>query len=92
MENKLNEADQAFKSGDLSKGIMIVEQILDNDHSNIEALLLKAQIRFKQQEWGNALNALNKVLMIEPDQKVAIHYRQMIMNILSFWNKDNYNP
>jgi len=55
-------------------------------------MLLRAQVYYKMQQWGNALNDLNHLLMLEPENTAAQNYKTMVLNIISFWNKDNYNP
>lgn len=92
MEDKLKLAGEAFEKGDLQNGIAIVDRLLEEDSFNTEALMLKAIFFYKQQKWGDALNALSKVQDIEPNHQSAIYYRQMINSILTYWNKDNYNP
>jgi hypothetical protein len=50
------------------------------------------KIYYKNQEWGEALNLLNKVLDIEPDNVLALNYKKMITDILKFRHTDLYNP
>lgn len=88
----LSDAEAAIKEGNLEKGINIINRILDKDSLNSEAMIIKALVFYKQQKWGDALNLLNYILDIDPENEKAKNYKQMVMNILSFWNKDSYNP
>lgn len=88
----LSDAEKVIESGNLEKGIEIVNQLIDKNPSDSKALIVKAMVLYKQQKWGDALNVLNLILEFDSDNEIAINYKQMIMNILTFWNKDNYNP
>lgn len=60
---------------------------------NSEAyLFLKGQIEQKFQNWGEAINAYNSVLEIDPDNEEAKNNLHLIQNILNFWNPDMFNP
>ena len=54
--------------------------------------LLKGAIEQKYQNWGEAINAFNRVLEIEPDNEEAKNNLHLIQNILNFWNPDMFNP
>jgi len=45
----------------------------------------------KEQKWGEAINAYTEALEFDP-QSPAGHARDMLMEILEFYCKDNYNP
>lgn len=92
MKNKLKQAEQAVEIGELNEGMKLIDQLLCENKTDIDALMLKAKIYYKKQQWGNALNALSKVDELAPNYQAAAHYRQMINSILNYWNKDNYNP
>lgn len=92
MNNSLTAAKLAFEKDELDKCLHIVDSILTNNNSNTEALLLKAKVLYKKQLWGETLNTLNAILAIEPDNTMAINYKNMAINILRFWHKDNFNP
>ena len=59
---------------------------------NIEYLLLKGKIEQKFQHWGEAMNAYNKVLEMDPGHDEAKNNLHLIKNILNFWNPDMFNP
>ncbi|MCY1722628.1 hypothetical protein OU798_19920 [Prolixibacteraceae bacterium Z1-6] len=54
--------------------------------------LLKGKIEQKFQNWGEAINAFNKVLEIDPGNAEAINNLHLIQNILNFWNPEMFNP
>uniref|UniRef100_UPI003217D4F5 tetratricopeptide repeat protein n=1 Tax=uncultured Draconibacterium sp. TaxID=1573823 RepID=UPI003217D4F5 len=54
--------------------------------------LLKGKIDQKFQNWGEAINAFNKVLELDPDNAEANNNLHLIQNILNFWNPEMFNP
>ncbi len=54
--------------------------------------LMKGKLEQKFQNWGEAINAFNKVLAIDPENSEAQHNLHLIKNILNFWNPDVFNP
>lgn len=64
---------------------------LDTENS-VEYFLIRGKIEQKFQNWGDAINAFNKVLEIDPENTEARNNLQLIQNILNFWNPDMFNP
>lgn len=64
---------------------------LETDNS-VEYFLIRGKIEQKFQNWGDAINAFNKVLEIDPENSEAQNNLQLIQNILNFWNPDMFNP
>ncbi len=64
---------------------------LDNENS-VEYFLVRGKIEQKFQNWGDAINAFNQVLEIDPENSEAQNNLQLIRNILNFWNPDMFNP
>jgi predicted Zn-dependent protease len=91
-KSDLKTANVAFSEGDVDKCLNQTNQILTDNPGNIEALLLQIKVFYKMQRWGDALNNINKILELENDNQLALNYKEMITNIISFWNKDYYNP
>lgn len=54
--------------------------------------LVKGSVEQKFQHWGEAINAYNNVLGIDPDNEEAKNNLHLIQNILNFWNPDQFNP
>lgn len=92
MKNRLIEAEEYFEKGELANGLLAIEHLLETEQNDCNVLMLKAKIFYKQQKWGDALNALNKILELDPEHEPAKNYKQMVMDIISFWNKDSFNP
>jgi len=64
---------------------------LDNENS-LEYFLVRGEIEQKFQNWGDAINAFNQALEIDPENSEAQNNLQLIRNILNFWNPDMFNP
>ena len=92
MDERYLIAETLFMNYSLYESLNILNEILNRDIRNIECLLLRGKIYYKLQKWGNALNDFNLILDMETDHQIAKNYKSMILDIISFWNKDNYNP
>ena len=92
MDERYLKAETLFNAGNLDETLACLAEILKNESRNIDFLLLRAKVFYRLQKWGDALNDLNLILEIDPDHQQSKNYKVMIMNIISFWNKDNYNP
>jgi regulator of sirC expression with transglutaminase-like and TPR domain len=92
MEKLLNSAKKAYIENNLDESMMQVNAVLELHPQYVEALLLRAMIYQKQQIWGSAINDLNMVLELEPENKVANSLKTIIVDIIRFWNKDSFNP
>jgi tetratricopeptide (TPR) repeat protein len=86
------EANEAFAKGNYSDTLKHIAQILESDPFHVDALLLRAKVNFKLQNWHLALNDLNLILEKQPANGIAGNYKSMVMQILNYWHKDNYNP
>ena len=53
---------------------------------------VKGMLEQKFQNWGDAINAWNKVLELDPGNAEAEHNLHLIKNILNFWNPEMFNP
>jgi hypothetical protein len=92
MDERYLQAETLFVDGETQQSLAILNDILKSDSLNINCLLLRAKVFYRLQKWGDALNDLNLILEIEPENQMAKTYKSMVMNIISYWNKDNYNP
>jgi tetratricopeptide (TPR) repeat protein len=91
-EEQYKKAELLFNGGNAEEAIAVLNEMLLNDNLNPECLMLRAKIFYQQQKWGNALNDLNQILETDPGHQMAQSYKSMVMNIISFWNKDSFNP
>lgn len=60
--------------------------------NDMEYFLVKGAIEQKFQNWGEAINAFNKVLEFDSENAEAANNLHLIQNILNFWNPDMFNP
>ena len=58
----------------------------------VDYFMVKGQLEQKFQNWGEAMNAYNKVLEFDADNEEAKNNLHLIQNILNFWNPDMFNP
>ncbi len=91
MEDLLVKAKIALDQNSLDEAKLLLDEFITGSPLNIDAFLLRSQLFHKLQAWGDAINDLNRVLELEPDHKVAKNYKSMVMQIIRYWNKDNYN-
>ena len=92
MNIKVAEAGKKFEEGNLEACERLVNEIITEQQNNVEALMLRARINYGKQLWGEALNDLNRIIEIDANYELARNYKQIVLNILTYWNKDNYNP
>lgn len=57
-----------------------------------EFYLVKGVLEQKYQNWGEAINAFNRVLEFDSENEEAKNNLHLIQNILNFWNPDMFNP
>ena len=62
------------------------------EQDNVAYYLLKGAIEQKFQQWGEAMNAFNRVLELDPGNEDAVNSLHLIQNILNFWNPEMFNP
>lgn len=62
------------------------------EQDNIDYFLVKGAIEQKFQNWGEAINAYNRVLEFDAENAEATNSLHLIQNILNFWNPDMFNP
>lgn len=88
--NALEEIDELLKAEKAEQAKKQLEELEEQD--SIHYLLLKGKIEQKYQNWGEAINAFNRVLDIDPQNAEAENSLKLIKNILNFWNPDLLNP
>lgn len=62
-----------------------------DDKTRAAELYVQGNALRKQQRWGEAMNAYEQAAALDPESPAA-HARQMLLQILEFYNKDSYNP
>lgn len=59
---------------------------------SVEYFLVSGKIEQKFQHWGEAINAYNQALLLDPENTDAQNSLHFIRGILNFWNPDVFNP
>ena len=90
MENSLKVIEDLLKTEKAEQARNLFEELGEQDTARY--FLLKGNIEQKYQNWGEAINAFNRVLDIDPQNAEAANNLHMIKNILNFWNPDLLNP
>ncbi|MBN1927055.1 MAG: tetratricopeptide repeat protein [Prolixibacteraceae bacterium] len=91
-DNKIYLAEKAFTDGNHEETLAILNKILETDPGSTDALLIRAKVYYRHQNWSKALNDLNYLLEKQPENIIAQNYKSMVLDIVKFWNKDNFNP
>jgi len=92
MDEELYKAQKLLNEGNSGEALEVLDSAMKIGSRTIERLLLRAKILYRLQKWGEALNDLNTILELEPENEMAKNYKTMILDIITFWNKDNFNP
>nr|WP_321356809.1 hypothetical protein [uncultured Draconibacterium sp.] len=90
MEKRLTVIEDLLKTEKAEQAKKLFEEIEEQD--SVRYLLLKGNIEQKYQNWGEAINAFNRVLDIDTENTEAANNLHLIKNILNFWNPDLLNP
>jgi uncharacterized protein HemY len=91
MSEKLTKAKEAYERGALEEVFALLDSAHVDEYDSAANMLLGMSY-YKMQEWGKAQNYFHAVLSVEPENKNAKGYIEMIQNILTFYHKDHYNP
>ena len=87
---ELEEVQNLLQQGKNAEAKRMFESIPES--GDVEYWMLKGTIEQRFQQWGKAYNAFVKVQQIDPEHVEAKTQIAMIDSILSFWNKDQFNP
>ena len=90
MEKRLTVIEDLLKTEKAEQAKKLFEELDEQD--SVRYLLLKGNIEQKYQNWGEAINAFNRVLDIDTENTEAANNLYLIKNILNFWNPDLLNP
>ena len=89
----VEEIRQMAKSGRRQEAMDILSRMLDEGGGNREEVLLELGVLYNSMaDTTKALNCLNEVLRINPENTKARTYVQMINGILNYYCKDLLNP
>lgn len=92
MSDLLNKAKLLFDQNKLLDSLETLSKLIQINVSNSDALLLRARIHYKMQNWGDAMNDYCSVLEIDPENQEAKSGIEMAENILGHFTPDMLNP
>lgn len=91
MKDLLEKAKSLIKEGEINNAIELLENILNSNQSSSDEVFYQLGNAYRKLgNWQDALNNYQEAININPDSP-AKEARQMIMDILNFYNKDMFN-
>lgn len=91
MSKTLIEIENILREEGTQRACDELRRLLEVDPENAQAWYLLGGIMRREQQWGEAINALNKAKFHDPEGPAA-HAIEHIYEILSFRNNDSLNP
>ena len=89
----IEDAKQLAKQGDREGAIAMLRQMLEQNEGERELVLLELGVVYNAMgETTRAINHLNEVMRINPENIKAKAYLDMINGILDYYCKDLLNP
>ena len=89
----IEDAKQLAKQGDREGAIALLRQMLEQNEGERELVLLELGVVYNAMgETTQAINHLNEVMRINPENAKARAYLEMINGILNYYCKDLLNP
>ena len=88
----IKEASKFFEQNELGKAKEMLDQLILENPTDVQLLLLRGRIFYKMQKWGEAMNDYNSVLQMEPKNAEANSGIEMARNILGYFTPDMFNP
>lgn len=82
---------KAIDEGDLESALSLVNDALRKEPEDAELLYLRGNVFLKKGSWHDALGSFLESEHIDP-QGPAREAREMLDEIMNFYNKDLYNP
>lgn len=86
------EAKKIAESGRRTEAIALLEEYLKEHAEDEAALLLLGELVYAEGRMTDALNKFNGVLRLNPENRKAANYCNMINSILGYYCKDLLNP
>jgi Flp pilus assembly protein TadD len=88
----ITEAKLLFDQNKLEEALLILNELILTNGSDIQALNLRGRIFYKMQKWGNAMNDYSAVIEIDPANTEAKSGIAMARSILGYFTPDMFNP
>lgn len=63
-----------------------------NEEDTVDYHFVNGLLKQKFQQWGDAINSFNKVIVLDAEHFEAKNHIEMIQSILKFWNPEMFNP
>ncbi len=93
MNRDIVKATELFRNYKLDESREMLENIIESDSDNVDALIILGKIHSRTQNYGVSMNYFNKALEIQADNQDAIVGIKLIKNILQLTNNYYYeNP
>lgn len=90
MKEDLKEIKLLINKGNVSTAIKQLHLLIANNPIEAEAYYLLGNAYRKQGDWQGALNNYQEAIAIDPESP-ANEARNMVIDILNFYNKDMFN-
>lgn len=89
---QLSSIKTLINQGEVEQAISLLKDMLQQPdfQQKDEAYYLLGNAYRKRGNWQQALNNYRRAIELNPESP-ALHARQMVMEILNFYNKDMYN-
>lgn len=81
---------EAIRSNHLQKAMAIIDSELQKNPNSAMLYYLRGQIHMKRSEWSKAMTDFLQAEDIDP-KSPARQCREMLCDIMNFYNKDMYN-
>ncbi|MCD8030947.1 MAG: tetratricopeptide repeat protein [Bacteroides sp.] len=90
--NQLNFFKELIDQGDVEEAIQAIDTFLPQatNEEKEQAYYLRGNAYRKLSDWQRAMNSYQHAIDLNPDSP-ACQAREMLSDILSFYNKDMYN-
>lgn len=86
LEQKLEKARRHLEHGEARQALEEANAVLQESPDHVEAYLVRAQSKRKQQHFGDALNDYHHILELDPQNERAKNCIKMINSILYIQN------
>ena len=87
----LQDIEALLRAGELEEAHQSLRDFVKREPSEPQGWYLLGNLYRRQQLWGDAINALNKAKLLDPDGPADAAI-ESIYNIIRFVNKDLLNP
>ncbi len=89
-EQERAQIEENINLGNTEESIKILNKLLSEDTDKEQIYILLGKAYQKETKWNEALNNFQYAIEINPNS-IAQEFRKLILEILSFYNKDMFN-